>query len=518
MLLDNMLPDDAGSWNLDEAGCIEGMDGEEYALEMDDSITMPSVYEANMDKRSRSSYESSGRATPLELTALRAEVGTLKKYLQRLRHSLSSVTKERDQLDVENKGLREMNGLAQYHNSMSHSHLSPSPAPMSRCVTPVLSPSALSHMCDLPVLEREDYPDIKYWYRHEWVSAEKERKDSGDGREGATWGKSRAAKGENVMARFIEDKDGNVVSGYVATQIHQHARALWNALVSRNAHPPSWGKATADVSHQYHDEMKFKFPVLAFCDNNWKVEQIATNNYPSWYLTKFGKKIKYEPINEEMADITLKRPHSPSSIPSALPPPPPKRTKMETSTPATAQQMQACALFAALGVMASAPIAAQQTQASTPTTAQQTQQLIHLNGQPKNPLNSLRLSLDPATLQSTMSALPTPLPSAPGLHVVEPPWDKATPKVPTASGASSLSQPSSILPAMISTTPLSSSSPVPQPPNLALTVESAKEPGHDSPILFTSAASTTGDGIPEYENCQLALAPTILVTQPTPVP
>ncbi|KAG6912857.1 hypothetical protein DXG01_011518, partial [Tephrocybe rancida] len=278
------------------------------------------------DKRSRSSYESSGRATPLELTALRAEVGTLKKYLQRLRHSLSSVTKERDQLDVENKGLRirmetieEMNGLAQYHNSMSRSRLSPSPAPMSRCVTPVLSPSALSHTRDLPVLEREDYPDIKYWYRHEWVSAEKERKDSGDGREGATRGKSRAAKGENVMAQFVEDEDGNVVSGYVATQIRQHARALWNALVSRNAHPPSWGKATADVSRQYRDEMKFKFPVLAFCDNDWKAEQIATDNYPSWYLTKFGKKIKHEPINEEMANITLKRPRSPSSIPSALP-------------------------------------------------------------------------------------------------------------------------------------------------------------------------------------------------------
>ncbi|KAG6912305.1 hypothetical protein DXG01_015519, partial [Tephrocybe rancida] len=109
-----------------------------------------------------------------------------------------------------------------------------------------------------------------------------------------------------------------------------------------------------------------------------------------------------------------------------------------------------------------------------------------------------------------MSALPTPSPSAPGLHVVEPPRDEAAPKVPAASGASSLSQPSSILPATISTTPLSSSSPAPQPPNSALTVESAKEPGHDSPIPFTSAASTTGDGIPEYENCQLALAPTIL--------
>ncbi|KAG6905298.1 hypothetical protein DXG01_003590 [Tephrocybe rancida] len=478
MLLNDMLPDDAGSWNSDKASRFKGMDGEEYALEMDDSIMMPSAYEANVDKRSCSSYESLGRATPLELTALRAEVGTLKKYLQRLRHSLSSVTKERDQLDVENKGLRirmetieEMNGLVQYHNSMSRSRLSPSPAPMSRCVTPVLSPSALSHTRDLPVLEREDYPDI---------NAEKERKDSSDGREGTTRGKSCTAKGE---------------------------MSWHDSLVSRNAHPPSWGKATTDVSRQYRNEMKFRFPVLAFCDNNWKVEQIATNNYPSWYLTKFGKKIKHEPINEEMANITLKRPHSPSSIPSALPPPPPKHTKMETSTPAAAQQMQV-----------SAPVAAQQTQASAPATAQQTQWLIHLNGQPKNPLNLLRLSLDPATLQSTVSALPTLSPSAPSLHVVEPPRDKATPKVPMASGASSLTQPSSILPATTSATPLSSLSPVPQPPNLALTVESAKEPGHDSPIPFTSAASTTGHGLPEYENCQLALTPTILVTQPTPVP
>ena len=60
-----------------------------------------------------------------------------------------------------------------------------------------------------------------------------------------------------------------------------------------------------------------RFPYLRYCDDDWKVEQIAMDNYPSWYSSWCKKtntagssaKIKDEHINEQETLLSMKRPN-----------------------------------------------------------------------------------------------------------------------------------------------------------------------------------------------------------------
>jgi hypothetical protein len=61
-------------------------------------------------------------------------------------------------------------------------------------------------LISLPVADREDYPLVKYWYRHEWTAAEQ----SQVAMIGAP-GRARASQGENVTMRFVEDENGIVI-------------------------------------------------------------------------------------------------------------------------------------------------------------------------------------------------------------------------------------------------------------------------------------------------------------------
>jgi hypothetical protein len=129
----------------------------------------------------------------------------------------------------------------------------------------------------LPEVKREEYPLVKYWSRHEWSASE----DLQVASIGAP-GKTRAAQGENVSMKFVEDENGNVIDGHRASSIRKLARSLWAGLSKAGKAPKSWGKVDAQTSSQFQIEMCRKFPELRLCEGNWKVDFIATMNYPSW--------------------------------------------------------------------------------------------------------------------------------------------------------------------------------------------------------------------------------------------
>jgi hypothetical protein len=138
----------------------------------------------------------------------------------------------------------------------------------------------------LPAAEREDYPLVKFWHRHEWNAAENNQvAQIGTGAQG----KTRAAQGENVTLRFIEDENGNIIDGFKATMMRRFARELWASLNVIGKAPKTWGKVDAGVAAQYRNEMGRKFPKLRLCDNHWKSDFIATLNYPSWYNNNVEK-------------------------------------------------------------------------------------------------------------------------------------------------------------------------------------------------------------------------------------
>jgi hypothetical protein len=161
----------------------------------------------------------------------------------------------------------------------------------------------------LPDAQRDEFPSVKYWCRHEWSASE----DLQVASIGAP-GKARAAQGENVSMKFVEDENGNVIDGYRASSIRKFARSLWAGLSKAGKAPKSWGKVDAQTSSHFQIEMGRKFTELRLCEGNWKVDLIATMNYPSW----FSNQAKEREENRKRASAgplpDPKRPKPASSI------------------------------------------------------------------------------------------------------------------------------------------------------------------------------------------------------------
>ena len=75
-------------------------------------------------------------------------------------------------------------------------------------------------------------------------------------------GKARAAQGENVTLKFIEDKNRNIIDGFRVTAMQRFARELWVGLNSVGKAPKTWDKVDAAVASQYRNEMERKFSEL----------------------------------------------------------------------------------------------------------------------------------------------------------------------------------------------------------------------------------------------------------------
>lgn len=177
----------------------------------------------------------------------------------------------------------------------------------------------------LPAAEREHYPSVKYWYRHEWSTAEVNLvAHIGAG----AHGKARAAQGENVTLRFIEDEEGNIIDGFRATAMRRFARELWAGLNSVGKAPKTWGKVDATVAAQYRNEMERRFSELRLCDNNWKSDYIATLNYPSWYNNNVDKEENLKRTSN-YPPPDAKRPRTEGSVTSTHK----KRTKQSARVP-----------------------------------------------------------------------------------------------------------------------------------------------------------------------------------------
>lgn len=137
-----------------------------------------------------------------------------------------------------------------------------------------------------PLLQ-SDYPQIKFWKKKDWKDYLAAIKDTSPlevkaGPRGGT----RAAKGENVSMKFVEDEDGNEVDGTLASDIRDFARAIWREFQSQGNPPETWGSADRKIREEYYSAMEEKFEVLRYCDNNWKSQAVATSIYSQWYHSR----------------------------------------------------------------------------------------------------------------------------------------------------------------------------------------------------------------------------------------
>jgi hypothetical protein len=153
-------------------------------------------------------------------------------------------------------------------------------------------------------LRQSDFPHVKFWHKRDWTAFQKDSRGlSSLGRRGAERGKVRASQGENVTMLFVENKDGEPIDGHRATEIRRIARSIWAAFAKSGRAPKSWCKADMSTAQEYNREMRRFFPELCLCEFDWKAEQIAIENYPSWY--QHHSKDNEKPVKHESVDMNL---------------------------------------------------------------------------------------------------------------------------------------------------------------------------------------------------------------------
>jgi hypothetical protein len=143
--------------------------------------------------------------------------------------------------------------------------------------------------------------------------------------------------------RYIEDKNGQMINGHRASAMRKLARSIWAALANARKAPAKWSQADIVVAQSYRREMRQHFPELQLCENDWKVDLIASDNYPSWYSHHIGPNkcsIKQESANDD--DIssplspTAKRLQHSGNIGDHIA----KKIRLESSQPATDGDVQ----------------------------------------------------------------------------------------------------------------------------------------------------------------------------------
>ncbi|KAG6835381.1 hypothetical protein H0H93_001988 [Arthromyces matolae] len=204
----------------------------------------------------------------------------LHKDLKSLKNKLTSTQSEVSEIV---KMIREMNTLLRERDT----------SPDSTSLLPV------------PALDKEDYPDIKFWTAKLYRAAKKARQSI------TSLGPAAMDPSGNVMTWYVETEDGDPVGVETVQNIRTLARTIWHELHLRDIAPATWAEAGLVAMNYFEHHMCRRFPQLSYGENNWKCHMIATDNYSSWrskhHLSRKAKhQVKEEP--KATASDSIKRP------------------------------------------------------------------------------------------------------------------------------------------------------------------------------------------------------------------
>ena len=101
-------------------------------------------------------------------------------------------------------------------------------------------------------------------------------------------GKKAVAQGQNNACMYIKNENGQPVDGYRLSSICQLACAVWVKFAEMGMATVSWGKANLMLANEYKSEMRCQLPEFRLCENDWKLQQLARADYPSWHSNYFG--------------------------------------------------------------------------------------------------------------------------------------------------------------------------------------------------------------------------------------
>ena len=147
---------------------------------------------------------------------------------------------------------------------------------------PFSSSGAPSHEL-LTQLDRKNYPRVQYWRKSEWNGRNTITSTTFINNSTGIKGKKRRAAGINVNCGFVEDENGIPVDGYRISAISSRLRETWRECHVKGIAPPTWGKGTATFRDFVRLQIYHHSPELRLCEDHWKLDMIATTNYPGWY-------------------------------------------------------------------------------------------------------------------------------------------------------------------------------------------------------------------------------------------
>ena len=141
-----------------------------------------------------------------------------------------------------------------------------------------------------PPLVCDDFPQIRFWTKKEWAEHTTSKEDITTTTENPH-GRVRASKGINVTMGYVEGENGEVVDGHVTSEIRKSACSIWVHIskIAETGPPAKWGEAGVKYIELYRKQIYDHFLILRYCELDWKVDQIATDNYPSWYSAWHSK-------------------------------------------------------------------------------------------------------------------------------------------------------------------------------------------------------------------------------------
>lgn len=139
-------------------------------------------------------------------------------------------------------------------------------------------------------LSSANFPNVRYWSKSQRRTATELAKGTIDLSKShdVVRGKKAVAQGQNNACMYIENENGQPVDGYRLSSIRQLARVVWVKFAEMGMAPVSWGKANLMLANEYKSEMRHRFPEFRLCENDWKLQQLATTDYPSCHLNYFG--------------------------------------------------------------------------------------------------------------------------------------------------------------------------------------------------------------------------------------
>ncbi|KAL1756638.1 hypothetical protein FB107DRAFT_210926 [Schizophyllum commune] len=148
-------------------------------------------------------------------------------------------------------------------------------------------------------LERAQCPNVTYYEQNDWIIAKKKPKPTSS--EPAKRGKAYISQNVNATMLYVTDEDGRPVDGQRTVEIRETFRALLRQLRLLKLLAPKWGQLPFAARQFVFYHMTQSFRELGWCRGNWKVEQIAADNY-----SRFAKDLLRD-ADDSRPTITLQK-------------------------------------------------------------------------------------------------------------------------------------------------------------------------------------------------------------------